>query len=43
MSHSRRRRRHGILGIAGFPVGDIIAWQLAYPALNFDLEPDSGL
>lgn len=24
-------------GIAGFLVGDIIAWQLAYPALNFDL------
>ena len=23
-------------GIAGFLVGDIIAWQLAYPALNFD-------
>ena len=25
-------------GIAGFLVGVIIAWQLAYPALNFDLE-----
>ena len=24
-------------GIAGFIVGDLIAWQLAYPALNFDL------
>jgi cytochrome c oxidase cbb3-type subunit 1 len=24
-------------GIAGFLVGDIIAWQLAFPALNFDL------
>ncbi len=24
-------------GIAGFIVGDIIAWQLAYPALNLDL------
>ena len=24
-------------GIAGFVVGDIIAWQLAFPALNFDL------
>ena len=24
-------------GLAGFLVGDIIAWQLAYPALNFDL------
>jgi cytochrome c oxidase cbb3-type subunit I len=24
-------------GIAGFIVGDVIAWQLAYPALNFDL------
>ncbi|HEX2448168.1 MAG TPA: cbb3-type cytochrome c oxidase subunit I, partial [Methyloceanibacter sp.] len=24
-------------GIAGFLVGDIIAWQLAYPALNLDL------
>ena len=24
-------------GIAGFIVGDIIAWQLAFPALNFDL------
>ena len=23
-------------GIAGFLVGDIIAWQLAFPALNFD-------
>ncbi|WP_417317011.1 cytochrome-c oxidase, cbb3-type subunit I [Emcibacter sp.] len=25
-------------GIAGFLAGDIIAWQLAFPALNFDLE-----
>ncbi len=24
-------------GIAGFLVGDILAWQLAYPILNFDL------
>src|SRR5688572_10834485 len=24
-------------GIAGFIVGDLIAWQLAFPALNFDL------
>ncbi|MBL4800617.1 MAG: cbb3-type cytochrome c oxidase subunit I, partial [Emcibacter sp.] len=24
-------------GIVGFLVGDIIAWQLAFPALNFDL------
>lgn len=24
-------------GIAGFLVGDLIAWQLAYPALNLDL------
>ena len=24
-------------GIAGFLVGDIIAWQMAFPALNFDL------
>jgi len=24
-------------GIAGFLVGDIIAWQLAFPVLNFDL------
>ncbi|MDD9907966.1 MAG: cytochrome-c oxidase, cbb3-type subunit I [Rhodospirillaceae bacterium] len=24
-------------GIAGFLAGDVIAWQLAYPALNFDL------
>lgn len=24
-------------GIAGFVVGDVIAWQLAYPALNLDL------
>ena len=24
-------------GIAGFTVGDILAWQLAFPALNFDL------
>lgn len=23
-------------GIAGFAVGDLIAWQLAFPALNFD-------
>ena len=23
-------------GIAGFLIGDIIAWQLAFPALNFD-------
>ncbi len=27
-----------IWGIAGFLVGDIIAWQLTFPALNFDLE-----
>jgi cytochrome c oxidase cbb3-type subunit 1 len=26
-----------IWGIAGFVVGDLIAWQLAFPALNFDL------
>ena len=26
-----------IWGIAGFLVGDIIAWQLAYPALNLDM------
>ncbi|NJM55146.1 MAG: cytochrome-c oxidase, cbb3-type subunit I [Verrucomicrobiae bacterium] len=26
-----------IWGIAGFLVGDIIAWQLAFPALNLDL------
>ena len=25
-------------GIAGFLVGDLIAWQLAYPILNLDLE-----
>ena len=25
-------------GLAGFLVGDIIAWQLAYPVLNLDLE-----
>ena len=25
-------------GIAGFLVGDIIAWQLTFPILNFDLE-----
>ena len=24
-------------GVAGFLVGDIIAWQLAFPVLNFDL------
>jgi len=24
-------------GIAGFIVGDLIAWQMAFPALNFDL------
>ena len=24
-------------GIAGFLVGDVLAWQLAYPVLNFDL------
>src|SRR6478672_471391 len=24
-------------GIAGFVVGDVIAWQLAFPALNLDL------
>src|SRR5690606_10589828 len=24
-------------GIAGFAVGDFIAWQMAFPALNFDL------
>ena len=24
-------------GIAGFLAGDVIAWQLAYPVLNFDL------
>ncbi len=24
-------------GVAGFLVGDVIAWQLAYPVLNFDL------
>ncbi len=24
-------------GVAGFLVGDILAWQLAFPALNFDL------
>ena len=27
-----------IWGIAGFLVGDLIAWQLAYPILNLDLE-----
>jgi len=26
-----------IWGIAGFLVGDVIAWQLAFPALNLDL------
>ena len=26
-----------IWGVAGFLVGDIIAWQMAYPALNLDL------
>ena len=25
-------------GVVGFFVGDFIAWQLAYPLLNFDLE-----
>jgi cytochrome c oxidase cbb3-type subunit 1 len=25
-------------GLAGFLVGDVIAWQLAFPALNLDLE-----
>lgn len=24
-------------GLAGFIVGDVIAWQLAYPVFNFDL------
>ncbi|HEU4475943.1 MAG TPA: cbb3-type cytochrome c oxidase subunit I, partial [Methyloceanibacter sp.] len=24
-------------GVVGFLVGDLIAWQLAFPALNFDL------
>ena len=24
-------------GIAGFLVGDVLAWQLAFPALNFDM------
>ena len=24
-------------GVAGFVVGDVLAWQLAFPALNFDL------
>lgn len=24
-------------GIAGFVVGDVLAWQLAFPALNFDM------
>ena len=24
-------------GVVGFLVGDIAAWQLAFPALNFDL------
>ena len=27
-----------IWGIAGFLVGEIIAWQMAFPALNFDLQ-----
>jgi cytochrome c oxidase cbb3-type subunit 1 len=26
-----------IWGVAGFAVGDLIAWQMAFPALNFDL------
>ena len=26
-----------IWGVAGFVVGDLIAWQLAFPTLNFDL------
>src|SRR5215813_5619678 len=26
-----------IWGIVGFVVGDVIAWQLAFPALNLDL------
>jgi cytochrome c oxidase cbb3-type subunit 1 len=26
-----------IWGVVGFLVGDVIAWQLAFPALNFDL------
>ena len=26
-----------VWGIAGFLVGDILAWQLAFPALNLDL------
>ena len=26
-----------VSGLAGFLVGDIIAWQLAFPALNLDL------
>ena len=26
-----------VWGLAGFLVGDIIAWQLAFPALNLDL------
>lgn len=25
-------------GVVGFLVGDVIAWQLAFPALNFDME-----
>ncbi|MBL4615723.1 MAG: cbb3-type cytochrome c oxidase subunit I, partial [Magnetovibrio sp.] len=25
-------------GLAGFLAGDMIAWQLAFPVLNFDLE-----
>jgi cytochrome c oxidase cbb3-type subunit 1 len=24
-------------GVAGFTIGDLLAWQLAFPALNFDL------
>src|SRR5436190_775333 len=27
----------GAILVAGFLVGDILAWQLAFPALNFDL------
>ncbi|MCL4768435.1 MAG: cytochrome-c oxidase, cbb3-type subunit I [Hyphomicrobiaceae bacterium] len=26
-----------VWGIAGFAIGDFIAWQMAFPALNFDL------
>ncbi len=26
-----------VWGIAGFLVGDLLAWQMAFPALNFDL------